>query len=70
MSKPEFTSIDPPEKMRVYIFAGGEKVSFENVTGLAVSKSGTHRLETVDGRKHIVPVGWLSITLEMDDWTL
>ena len=60
--------INPPEKRRTYRFANGE-VSFEHVRAVGVRKSGTHRIETVDGLKHIVPAGWLAITLDIDDWT-
>lgn len=64
------TAINPPEKRRVYHFAGGEKIELENVTGVCVRFSGTHRLETADGRKWIVRTGWLAIELDMEAWTL
>ena len=61
-------TIHPPEKRRTYRFANGA-VSFENVVAVGVRKSGTHRIETEDGLKHIVPTGWLAITLDIKDWT-
>jgi hypothetical protein len=71
MSEPiTMTKISPPEKRRVYHFANGEKVELMNVVGVCVRPSGTHRLETADGRKWIVPAGWLAIELDMEAWTL
>ncbi len=60
------------EKNRTYYFISKQEVipvSFENVTRVGISTSGNHRLETKDGLKHIVPQGWVRITLEMDEWT-
>lgn len=64
------TPIAPAERSRVYSFPGGEQVRLENVTHLAVSPSGTHRLKTDGGHLHIVPTGWLHIEIDADDWTL
>lgn len=64
------TVFNPPEKSRVYIFPNDEKVTLENVTELMVSNSGNHRLKTQDGKHHIIPVGWLHIELEIDNWTV
>lgn len=69
MNDLQFTKLDPPEKRRAYVFPGPNIVAFENVTAVCVRPSGTHRLETADGMKHIVNTGWLAITLEMDAWT-
>lgn len=68
MAKPDFVKLDAPERLRTYHFPNGT-VSFAEVTKVAVGKSGTHRLETADGKKHIVNSGWLSITLDMDEWS-
>lgn len=68
--KPEMTEIRPAEKTRVYTFPKGETVTLAEVTHLAVSASGTHRLKTGDGRLHIVPLGWLHIEIDAEDWTL
>lgn len=69
MSKPEFTELSPMERSRKYTFASGV-VELKNVKRLAVSASGTHRLETEDGAKHIIQTGWLHIEIDTDDWTL
>lgn len=69
-SKPELVPLNPPERKRTYHFPNAEKVVLENVTHLLVRPSGTHRLMTADGRKWIVPTGWLAVELDMDDWTL
>lgn len=66
--KPEFTELTPAEKSRKYHFGSGV-TEIQDVCRIAVSKSGTHRLETADGKKHIVPSGWLRIELEVEDWT-
>jgi hypothetical protein len=69
LAKPVFTEISPPERTRIYTFPGGDKVVLEDVVGIYVSRSGNHRIETKDGLKHIVPKGWLHISLDMDKWT-
>lgn len=66
--KPEFVELIAPERKRTYVFAGAEKLTFTNVTKVAVSTRGTHRLECDEGRV-IVPPTWLCIILDMDDWT-
>lgn len=64
----EFKEINPPERKRIYIFPECE-LELENVCKISISNSGTHRLETTDGMKHIVPVGWVCISLEIDEWS-
>lgn len=68
MSKPQFIELSPAEIERKYVFPSGEVV-LHKVKRIAVSESGTHRLETADGAKHIVPTGWIHIELEVDQWT-
>lgn len=68
--KPEFTKLNPVERARKYIFPGGREIEFYGVHSIAVSASGTHRLETNAGQKIIVPTGWLAIILDVDDWTM
>lgn len=63
------TKLDPPERSRTYHFPGREQVTLTDVVALCVRPSGTHRLETADGRKWIVPSGWLAIELDMEGWT-
>lgn len=56
------------ERRRIYRFVGA-KVELENVEELIISNSGNHRLKTADGRKHIVPPGWVHIEIDRDeDW--
>jgi hypothetical protein len=66
----EMNALNPVERSRTYSFPKGETIRLENVTHLAVSASGTHRLKTADGHLHIVPVGFLHIDIDADDWTL
>ena len=66
----ELTKLDAIEKTRTYYFPGGEKVVLENVTHFLARESGTHRLQTQDGKFHIVPPGWLHVELDMDHFTV
>lgn len=69
MATPKFVDLEPVERWREYTFPGGEVVRVEDVSKVAVSESGTHRLETVSGRKHIVPSGWIHIEIDVETWT-
>lgn len=64
------TKLDSIERKRTYTFPGGDIIEFKNVSHIKVSASGCHRLQTGDGLKHIVNTGWISITLEVDEWTI
>lgn len=64
------TELKAMERRRTYSFPGGEKVTLENVTHFLCRSTGTHRLRTADGLLHIVPVGWLHIELDVDDFTV
>jgi hypothetical protein len=64
------TPINPPERSRTYHYADGRTLAMKDVRALCVRPSGTHRLETADGRKWIVAPGWVAIELDVDDWTL
>lgn len=68
-ASPEFIELKPAESWREYTFPGDQKVRLENVTKIAVSERGTHRIETQDGRKHIVPSGWIHIEIDVATWT-
>lgn len=65
----ELTFIAVNEQSRTYTFPGGYKVALEGVVGINVSNSGTHRIDTKDGKKHIVPTGWIHIEFDADRWT-
>ncbi len=69
MSVPEFIELSPAEVSREYTFPCGAKVKIDEVAKIAVSNSGTHRLETKSGRKHIVPTGWIQIEIDAAAWT-
>lgn len=66
----ELTKLNPAEKSRTYTFAGGEKITLENVTHFLARESGTHRLQTADGKLHIVPVGWLHVEIKAAAFTV
>ena len=64
-----FVPIDPPEKTRRYLYPGGNIIALENVTAVCVRPSGTHRVETADGKKQIIAPGWLAIEIDTPKWT-
>lgn len=80
MAKGEWHDINPPERSRTYVWlrhgVGGHfgayaemTRTFVNVTRVKVSESGTHYVETQDGKKAIVAPGWAYIDLDVDEWT-
>jgi len=69
-SKPTFTELKFTERSRKYVYGDGTFVEFKDVVRISVRPSGTHRLETKDGRRIIVISGWKYIELDVDDWTL
>jgi len=62
-----FTEVN--EQNRTYVFPGNEIVMIADVVSINVSKSGTHRINTKDGRKHIIPTGWVHIVFDAENWT-
>jgi len=66
--KPAMIRLEKPEKSRTYHYADHSRVIL-NVTAVCVRPSGSHRLETADGKKWIVQPGWEAIELDMEDWT-
>lgn len=66
MSIPEFVAIN--EQSRIYTFPSG-KVAINGIKSINVSKSGTHRINTDDGKKHIISSGWLHIEFDAKEWT-
>lgn len=72
-SPPELVELTPPERSRTYHhvnFPGG-KLTLKFVTHFLAKPSGTHRLQTNDGKKWIVdPAKGFAIELDVDAWTL
>jgi hypothetical protein len=66
MTKLEFIEVN--EQSRTYVFPAGA-ITIKQVKSINVSKSGTHRINTVDGKKYIVPTGWLYIEFDAPEWT-
>lgn len=64
----EFSEVKNGEKHRTYVFAGG-RFTIANVSRVAVRPSGSHRVETADGKKYIVSSGWLVIEIDADEWS-
>lgn len=64
---PKFTTV--AEQSRTYFYPNGEKITLDGVTSINVSKSGTHRLNLSNGKKRIMPPGWLSIEFDAPHWT-
>ncbi len=63
----EFITVN--EQNRKYTFLNGATIYLEGVVSINVSKSGTHRINTKDGKKHIIPTGWVHIELDADEWS-
>jgi hypothetical protein len=57
------------EESRTYHYRDGVSISIKGVVGLCVRPSGNHRLETSDGRKWIIPDGWVAIELQATSWS-
>lgn len=62
--------VSPVERSRVYTFPGGDQVEIKGVSGIYVRESGSHRLNTEDGLRHIVAAGWLHIEIDAEGWSL
>lgn len=67
MEKPTFVTVN--EQKRTYYFPNYSIITLNGVVSINVSKSGTHRINTSDGKKHIIPSGWIHIEFEAEDWT-
>ena len=62
-----FTKIEN-ETFREYIFPTG-RIRINNVTGLHVRDSGSHRLETGNSQKFIIPAGWIGLEIGAVSWS-
>lgn len=67
MSQIEFVTVN--EQTRTYNFSDGASVTIEGIVSINVSKSGTHRINTKDGKKHIIPPKWIHIEFNADKWS-
>jgi hypothetical protein len=63
------TFIEVNEQNRVYTFPTGATVTIDGVVSINISKSGTHRINSKDGKKHIIPTGWVHIEFDADEWS-
>ena len=64
----EFKNITNGERSRTYVFPSGYHYTVVGVTAVSVSPSGTHRLESKDG-KRIIHTGWIAIEIDCDEWS-
>ncbi len=66
----DFQELTNGEKSRTYIYDNGFKFTVDKVARICVRSSGSHRLETEDGRKFIVNPGWIAIEVAADKWSV
>jgi len=66
---PAFVELKYPERKRTYHFATGNTFTVFDVLRVASPPGRSHRIETKDGRKYIVPPGWVAIEIEVDEWS-
>ena len=60
------------EKSRTYVYQDGAYTverTLTNITDLKISKSGNHRVKA-DGKLHIMPPGWIQLTIDETEWTI
>lgn len=63
-----FEMRDVAEQKRTYYFPDGH-IALDNVVKVGISNT-THRIETKDGKKYIVPNRWIAIELSgVDKWS-
>ena len=64
-------AVSVQEHTRTYTFPGGDTVTLKDVEQLTIRPSGVHRLQTKDGKYHVVPPTWIHIELELPEgWTI
>lgn len=56
------------EQTRTYHFPGGHTFTINRVTHLAVRPT-NHRLQTVDGKKFVIPGTFVAIEIDAAEWT-
>jgi hypothetical protein len=66
----EMTALDPKELSRTYHWADGFTLTLNDVTHFNARNSGTHRLQTLDGKLHIVNTGWRHIVIDAKSFTV
>lgn len=66
----EGTSTKLAERSRTYTFPNGNMVTLYNITELIVRPSGSHRIKTFDKKLHIIPMGWIHLEIDSDDWVV
>ncbi len=60
----DITKVD--EKSRMYTFPNYTYIGLIDITHIAVSESGNHRIKTKDGKLHIIAPGWLHVVIETE----
>lgn len=64
----EFKTVN--ERQRKYLYPDGQEIVLSGVVSIAVSDSGNHRLNTADGKKHIIAPGWRHIEIDAAEWSI
>lgn len=63
----KLTYVPPvPERSRVYLFPGGDRIEIEGVVRAQASRHGNHQLTTLDGTVHVIPWGWISLSFPVE----
>lgn len=52
------------EETRVYTFPGGDAVEIKGASEVRVSRHGHHLISTRRGIRHVVPRGWICMTID------
>ena len=55
------------ETERIYHFPKGERVVLKEVRKIVIEPSGTHKIKTADGKRHIIKPDWLSIEIDGEE---
>lgn len=65
----DMTPLTNGERARTYVWPNAVTNTIQNVTHICARPSGSHRLQTADGLKHIVPSGWIQLVIDADEWS-